>query len=256
MLDDVHQLLASVGLSEKEARVYLALLSIGSGTIQEISESSGVNRGTTYLAVDALKERGLLSVSPSDKRTSYVAEHPRRIMDLVAADMRTAEERRTRARDVIPELEAMYRSDDVKPVVTYFEGEDGLRTLRFALSGIPSDACDAFMRLDRALAEAARSDESLRFRSFSGKRRFRFLYVSDGSHPVPAFPSDAGESVEVRIASANPFDFHGEIGILDAVVYLVNPEPHLMGCIIHSRNMAKLFRAQFELAWASGSALA
>ncbi len=51
--------LESLGLSEAEARVYLALLETGSTLAGPIIKKTGLHRGTTYQILQRLKEKGL-----------------------------------------------------------------------------------------------------------------------------------------------------------------------------------------------------
>ena len=43
--------LEEFGLSEKEAKVYMASLEIGEATADQIAKHSGVNRSTTYVQI-------------------------------------------------------------------------------------------------------------------------------------------------------------------------------------------------------------
>ncbi|MFB6225205.1 MAG: helix-turn-helix domain-containing protein, partial [Candidatus Paceibacteria bacterium] len=49
--------LRNLGFSEKESRVYVASLQIGSAPMQKIAASAGVNRATTYVLVESLMHR-------------------------------------------------------------------------------------------------------------------------------------------------------------------------------------------------------
>ena len=54
------QVLENLGLSEKEAEIYLALLELGTGTVVEVAKKSGVKRPTAYLVLDELKKMGYI----------------------------------------------------------------------------------------------------------------------------------------------------------------------------------------------------
>ncbi|HET7324592.1 MAG TPA: helix-turn-helix domain-containing protein [Halococcus sp.] len=55
-------LFCELGLTEYEARVYVALLRLGTGTAREIAEIAGVPRTRIYDATDRLTERGFVDV--------------------------------------------------------------------------------------------------------------------------------------------------------------------------------------------------
>ena len=51
------EVLNKTGLHEKEAKVYLALLELGTADVSDIAAKAGVKRPTSYLVLDELKER-------------------------------------------------------------------------------------------------------------------------------------------------------------------------------------------------------
>ena len=57
----LEQDLKNLGLSEKEAIIYLASLELGPSTIQEISKKAQIKRSSTYDMIRFLMERGLMS---------------------------------------------------------------------------------------------------------------------------------------------------------------------------------------------------
>ena len=54
--------LQKLGLTEYNARIYVALLRLGSGTAREIAETTSVPRTRVYDGVETLEERGLVDV--------------------------------------------------------------------------------------------------------------------------------------------------------------------------------------------------
>lgn len=253
MYDRLERRLIEAGLGEKESRVYLALLGLGASPAQEIASISGVNRATTYAALESLRSRGLVGFSDEEKRTVFTAHPPERLRTMLQEDLENAKARERLVSDTLPELEALFKAPTGKPVVRYFEGPEGLRVFRETLSDITSERCDAFIRLDTSLRLIAEQGSDERFQSFRGKLKFRFLYVAEQGSPLPAFPDVYRSRIEVRRIPAPAFDLNGEIGILDHAMYFVSASPDIMGCVVESPQTAALFRAQFEHAWAHAS---
>ena len=54
---EVFQVLKSIGLTEKEASVYLALLTLGTADVGEIAQKSGQKRTTCYTVIENLKKK-------------------------------------------------------------------------------------------------------------------------------------------------------------------------------------------------------
>lgn len=53
--------LQEIGLSEKEAQIYLALLQVDNDSIQGLSNRTKINRTTLYPVLESLSKKGLVS---------------------------------------------------------------------------------------------------------------------------------------------------------------------------------------------------
>lgn len=110
--------LKEMGLTDNEAKVYLAALELGQATVQELSKKSGVKRTTVYTTVDGLKEKGLLSQTEKGKKTTFIAENPENLVGL-------SEARYQQLKRVLPELRSIYNISETKPKVRFYEGKEG-----------------------------------------------------------------------------------------------------------------------------------
>lgn len=248
MLPLIAQLM-QVGLSEKEARVYLAALQRSPIGVQELAQAAGVHRATTYLVIDSLKERGLLSTFDRDKKTLLVAESPRSMLALAEEEARHAAERRASVMEFLPKLEAVMRGHADRPTVRLYEGEEGLRSCREYLAGVVSERYDTFARLDASLQRVANTDVQKRLDIARNKKQFRVLYVAEPDAPLPSLDVPRSARIDVRRTLPLPFEFGGELGILDTMSYCVSLSAQPVACVIESSSLSLLFRAQFELAW-------
>ena len=118
---EISQKIKQIGLTEKETAVYLAMLTVGEGSITEITRAASQKRPTVYLALDRLEMLGLAERALRGKKKLWSAVHPRRLKEL--ADFRAAQ-----IEGVLPELLALYREKQEKPVVRILEGIAGART--------------------------------------------------------------------------------------------------------------------------------
>lgn len=76
-MEKILQALISLGLTEKEARIYVALYKIGEGTSYEVAKESGIKRPTVYVLMESLRKRGLALVVPHAKKQLYIAKDPK-----------------------------------------------------------------------------------------------------------------------------------------------------------------------------------
>lgn len=111
-----------VGLSSKESRVYASLLETGPATVSTIAKQTGLHRPAIYQVLPSLKEKGVVSMFPRGKQKLYAAESPQKLKHLFENFKESFEE-------VLPELEAKYRTEGRKPVVTFLEGKQGITSV-------------------------------------------------------------------------------------------------------------------------------
>ncbi len=118
--------LKNIGLSDKEARVYLAMLELGPATILEISAKASINRPTTYVEIESLKKMGLVSTQTKGKRQLFMAESPTQLGFIIDREKKTVEQKKEVLSKVLPELTTLFNLAEEKPLVRFFEGKEGL----------------------------------------------------------------------------------------------------------------------------------
>lgn len=111
----VLRLLETLGLSENEAAVYMAALSLGPTTAANIARVSGVKRPTVYSITETLKKRGLLSTGFEGLKRVFVAEDPSSLKSVLEDQNRVLEE-------VLPTLNSLFVSHGGETNVEYYEG--------------------------------------------------------------------------------------------------------------------------------------
>jgi HTH-type transcriptional regulator, sugar sensing transcriptional regulator len=125
--ENLTKALSQLNLTDKEVRTYLALLQNGASSIREISLKTGINRVTTYAAIDELKSKGLVAESRKGKRKLYVAEDPETLKGLLKEkEERLEKERMSLDNIILPALKAININQQNKPQIKFFEGADGI----------------------------------------------------------------------------------------------------------------------------------
>lgn len=112
--------LQNLGLKEKEAKVYLALLKKNRGSAYWIAEESGLKKPTTYVILDDLIKKGLVYKVPREKKQQFVAKSPKEALVL-------AEEKLAMTKELLPELLALSEGEKPKPKTLFFEGISAVR---------------------------------------------------------------------------------------------------------------------------------
>jgi HTH-type transcriptional regulator, sugar sensing transcriptional regulator len=116
------QPLIDLGLSEKEAKVYLALLPLEKATAYTVAIRSGLKKPTAYVILDNLVSKGFVLKIPQKDRHCFIAKSPRECLAMAREKISTAEE-------MLPELMAMQKKKDEKVSVSYYEGFNGVREM-------------------------------------------------------------------------------------------------------------------------------
>jgi HTH-type transcriptional regulator, sugar sensing transcriptional regulator len=127
---DLISLLVELDIPHNEARTYTALLALESASIRKVAAATGINRGTTYDALKSLVTIGLVSVkSDKGKRERYTAESPERIYDIIRDKRRDLLDASNSAKSIVPHLLANQASPAGKPLVRYYEGDEGVAAI-------------------------------------------------------------------------------------------------------------------------------
>lgn len=115
----LYKTLETLGLSEKEAKIYLSLLQLGPATPYKMAKRSGLKRPTAYVIADELVEKGYAVKAPGEKHT-YIARPPEVIYE-------DREEKMLEAKKTLPELQALKGGIADRPSILYFEGTEGMK---------------------------------------------------------------------------------------------------------------------------------
>lgn len=132
----IRKLLERIGLDDREAEVYLALLPLTSARASDIAKASKQSRSHTYLILRSLRDKGLVSEVEKGKVIEFAPEPPNRLMAYLQdreEEMRRLQVLTERA---LPQLETLSTTLDGQPRVTFLTGLEGMkRVYRDALMG-------------------------------------------------------------------------------------------------------------------------
>jgi HTH-type transcriptional regulator, sugar sensing transcriptional regulator len=114
--------LEKLNYSINESKVYLTLIKIGSSLAGDIAKEAQLDRSSTYNALKSLVERGVVSTVYENKRTIFVPENPKKIVDYYR-------EKEEIAKKIIPKLQEQYKFKKEKSTVKLFRGNKGVKTV-------------------------------------------------------------------------------------------------------------------------------
>ena len=89
---------------------------------QNIAEKAGVKRTTAYSVLGYLVNRGVIGKTKAKGKTRFIPEAPQRLL-LLTREIENG------IKQSLPELEAIYNKNEVKPKITFFEGIEGVKNV-------------------------------------------------------------------------------------------------------------------------------
>lgn len=117
-------ILKKLGFSDKSAKVYLALLSLGPSSVRSLAEETGLNRGTTYDVLKWLQDSGLVTFYKKDTKQHFVAEPPEKLQVLLRQQQEELGRTESELSRFVTELGALRHSGEARPVARYFAADE------------------------------------------------------------------------------------------------------------------------------------
>jgi len=100
--------LRKLGITEKEAKIYLAGLELGPSSVQKIAQLTKITRPTTYETIRKLEQKGLFSEAKQKTKRYFTAQSPERILGILRTQKREIEEKEREFIRIIASLEEKY----------------------------------------------------------------------------------------------------------------------------------------------------
>jgi DNA-binding MarR family transcriptional regulator len=251
-MNNLKDTLVEIGLSDKEAAVYLAACQLGPSSAQDISDSSGVKRATVYVCLEALQEKGFMSTSTVFDKTLFVAEKPDRLLSASRDEMSLAQKRLEQLDEAMPQLAALYNVEGRKPQVMFMDGVAGLRRHLAVMESL-SGPYIQITNIDDAKTAFSGSE----FTRESHQENLRKSNVNGRALLVTKEPFSqvklARLPVDVKLLHYEEFPIHGEITVREDTILMLSFKLETFVTIIRSKTVANVVRSLFELAWKGAS---
>jgi sugar-specific transcriptional regulator TrmB len=222
--------------------VYLACLKLGSASIWDISETSGVKRTTCYVVMDDLISKGMASLSRDKKRTVYDVITPNELFFNI-------KNKQNQFAESISELNALSSQIRSKPNIRMFEGIEGVKqaydiTLsltegsEFIVYGTPDVFYNYTDMMQKYLKN--RLDRKIRVRAIS----------PDKENLGEITKNNEKELRQTRVLPQNIFDQRTEVCILpDKIIYIAHSEEKPFATVIENLTLATEEKNRFEILW-------
>jgi len=249
--------LRSIGLSEKAALVYAAILEMGTAFPSKIAETTTLNRTTVYHILTDLSVKGLITEIEQKKKRCYQVEPPKRLINFTKMQIRLAEESAECAKKILPEIEGLFNLLPHKPRVRYFEGiegvlavyEDhltekepyemlGISNVEALIPSLPHEFVTTYVK--------TKETRGIKTRAIFPDTKFSTSYDKQVYKGI-----DKKFIPKMKYIPTEKFPYNCEITIYGKEkVSIINFQKNvLIGVIIEEKAIADMMRMIFELAW-------
>lgn len=243
-MNNLLPILKSIGLSENQAKIYLAGLELGPASILDIARVSGVKRTTIYSVMEELLDHDYFTTLKKAGKKQYLAIDPDSLKHLIA-------ERHETLTHNLPELRALYSLSPVKPKVVFYEGVENLkRIMEEPIHLLPKG--QLYYRINSGQQEMIKAVGADWWKELSEKRIKKHLpikVIADRiAEPIPELVEAGPKALrEIRFL---PKEIHIPVreqiyGDRVAIIDLATP----MALVIEDKNVAELHRVFFESLW-------
>lgn len=246
--------LKKIGLSENEAKVYLALLEMGSATADEVAKKAGVKRPTTYVQFEDLMSKGLVSSfekivkKGGAEKTFFRAEDPDHLQKLFETENKKAKERMLVLEKSLPELGRLFQFAGSRPKVRFFEGKEGFKTGQDEfLKNIKSKEVFSISNADNMFSLFPGHQDSYVPKRVKKGIKSKLIYTSKRGHFLKE--SDSEMLRESKFIESEKFPFECDLIVYDDVLHISTLHENPVGIIISDKDIAASMRALFDLLW-------
>lgn len=236
-----------IGLSKRDKRIYEALLTMPDSSIRNIAEQTGVNRGSVYESIKALRSAGLVTYVDIGKQTRYSAQDPEVLHELINDRRRELSEMHNDVDSFIKAVGSTRESAGVFQFASFYDGDEGLAAiLRDILTTARRDGFSEYYSIS-----SPRVSEYLynSFRNFTRERIKQGLSVKIIGLGKPL--TKEADLAERRLMPGGGMDEGCYTLIYGSKVAIatIDKYKHTSGIIIDNQGIARVQRSLFEAMW-------
>lgn len=242
---DLTASLQNLGLTEKEAKIYLALLQLQKATAYSVALRANLKNPTTYVTLENLIDKGIVQKIPRAKKALYAAIGPEDLFSIAKSKIKNAEE-------ALPELKALSKGKEYKTRVSYYEGLPAIMGMYDKMTkmiagqeyvGFFAHTVDAPPELLKAFDEINEMHRKLNI-----KRRGITVY-----HPTiitKYLTEEYLKKYNIQLKALPPEKYNSNISIEIYKNYTqIFSHRYLQATIIDNPDIANVMRQIFELIW-------
>jgi sugar-specific transcriptional regulator TrmB len=246
LLEDTLKLL---GLNDKEIKFFKTCFKLGNPTINEVIKASRLERSTGYLIAQNLIDKALIEEDFREYKKRLIAAEPKKLLRMLSAKYRVFGRQEIELKEKLPELQALYKTSNIRPNVRVFDGVNGLLAI---WDDILTSSGKLFLWTNQESEK--KFFTPFQHQKFIGERVQKGIYID-----VLAVNNQDGKELKkkdqnmLRRTKLLPqgITFTAETYIYGNKVAILDYKKDIIGIIIESEPISNAQKTIFELTWNS-----
>ncbi len=245
---ELEKILQDIGFNEKESRVFLTLLQLNEALPSSISRLTQIKRPTTYLILENLEKKGLVSHIKRSGNLYFQACKPEYLIEKQRELFKKSERQLNELEKILPELNLL-RSDSYNtPQMSVYRGKEGLIQIMEDTLTVKDKMLYCWSNIELNVFTLLKDY----YPTYISKKIHKKVFlkgVFNYSNGALRFKQQSkNELREVYLISEEKFPIHNEINIYDDKISIISPTDQV-GVIIQNSHIANTQRSIFKLAF-------
>lgn len=240
--------LLRIGLTDGEAKIYVALLELGSSSVGPIRKRTKISHSNIYEILERLINKGVVTTIISNNIKIFQAVSPGNLSRFLDKKEEELHEQRSILAKALPRIEALQNLHP-KQEATLFIGIKGLHS---AYEELFKDTSKGVENLWMYTHDKKYEPVIDKFYTHSWLELANGIHsrgISDESYRPSKFAKEFQKKFKMRFVDF-PIFSHGEV--FGEKFMLVSWEDPIIAVLVHAKHVSEHFRKYFESVWSMG----
>lgn len=245
----IDETLKKIGLSNEETEVYLSLLNSGTVTASQIAKQTSVKRTNVYNICDSLITKGLVTKKALARGMAFTPLSPDHLSPLAMQLEQRIHNAMTSLENILPSLKEQYKLIDERPIITVYEGIEGLKKI---YKNILEEKDDILLL--RSYYDDKRIDlDAIVMAQIKNQVKtgihVRTITPLENSTKEVFLKHDTPNLVKRHIIHSTQFELPSQIIVYKNKVAMISLKKDIVATLIDNKDISDTFRMLFDFMW-------
>ncbi len=237
--------LKDLGLSPNEAKIYEALLRIGSASAPAIAEATGVHKRNIYDTLPRLLAKGLIYHIVDTKDSTYALTPPDKLNDLIL-------EKDDKLKKILPTMREQFKKQATKEAVYVYKGKEGFKNYLRDILKVGEDVY--FIGAKGGWFDTELQVFIQRFLKTAKKKNITYRHIFDAEVKTlaPDIVASLGKPYRFlppKYSTIGAIDIFGDHVVTFSGLTLKNIDDNVTLIVIVNKELADCYRTWFQFMW-------